>query len=80
MTWLIAQHPIHHNQAQTFAMSDAVDMETGEHKMTAVVQVISPGEWFDGFPADEAAGLVATGAAREPTPKELQLRQMGEAR
>ena len=76
MTWIIANNPIHHNLANTFAVSNNVDLETGEHKVVAVVQVVNPGEWFYGFPDNEVAELIAAGVARAPTPEEVQLRQL----
>jgi hypothetical protein len=78
MTWIIAQNPIYHNLSNTFAVSNHVDPESGEHKVVAIVQIVNPGEWFDGLPDDEAAGLIAAGVARAPTAAELRLRQMSE--
>lgn len=76
MAWIIANNPIHHNLANTFAVSNNVDLESGAHKVVAVVQIVNPGEWFDGFPGEDAERLIAAGVARRPSMAEMRLRQL----
>lgn len=71
----IANHVIRDNIAGKFKLLGEVDPNTGEHKMQSVPRIVQPGEWVR-YPEEMARGLIASGALREPTEKELALHRL----
>jgi hypothetical protein len=72
---LISNYKIGHNHANIHSVLDEVDPATGNRKIKAEIQWVNPGEFIDWPDDDEAARMIASGHAREPTADELRLRQ-----
>jgi hypothetical protein len=74
-TTLFAEATIHYPSG-TFVQEGEPDPETGNYRQRAIPIVLQAGMIHENVPDDVAAEMISLGAAREPTDRELQLRDL----